>query len=103
IGDILPTSGRIAYSRPVQTAAASQRIYCEAAGEYSDPDACDLITSAPLGVAVLGTEPEMKITKPPRFYDVTLIVGRQERQEQIEAAVSARGSSSTGQIRLGQW
>ena len=57
----------------------------------------------PLGVAVLSTKQEMKITKPKQFYAVKVIAGKKEREGQIDDSALAFGKPSKGYIKYGKW
>lgn len=59
-----------------------------------------LIANAPLGIAALGAPRAMAVGE---YYPVRLVVGRKERQRQIEQAGGQPGEVTTGDIALGPW
>lgn len=84
--------------------AADAATYCPAMEDFASADECaryaTLAAQAPLGIAALGAPREMAVGQ---FYPVKLVVGKEERADQIKRAAGADGEVSTGQIKLGPW
>ncbi|WP_435418643.1 hypothetical protein WAB17_03485 [Parerythrobacter aurantius] len=87
-----------------EAASAAGAGYCAAMEDFAPADQCARYTmladQAPLGIAALGAPRSMEVGQ---FYPVKLVVGKQERAEQIERAAGEDGEVSTGEIKLGPW
>ncbi len=107
VADARSSARPAAASAPVlqaQGAAPTGNSYCPAMEDFAPADDCARYTTlaqqAPLGIAALGAPRAMAVGQ---FYPVKLVVGKQERAEQIERAAGAEGEVSTGEIKLGPW
>ena len=85
-------------------AAGSPLSYCPALERNAPADQCEaftnLVNNAALGVASLGAAKTMRMGQ---AYPVRLIVGKKDKQEQIEAVAGSAGAVTTGELKLAPW